>query len=303
MQHTLYSSQEIVKIASTQLANNRQNNLPDMKQLECYEIDSSFAIKAYNEKYFRPSKLDAINTVDFNTFILENQSNDPEEITLPKALTDTPSDTIINFFSMLREANQGATMKVGCGTVGLEALPYPFSYAFLSSTLKKQLPYTSFLKLFENINHINLIKMVYLPSMQTIETSYLFLIEFETIEGECFCYYYGYLEVIFENDSYLINSLSFDKEDFFCAPYHGWQHNAELTVEIMYHNWCNLILKQYPTQQEDYIKRIVIDGSDGNQYMFVFCTLTNGTDIEIGQYKKETNDWVKVAMTPSKCLG
>lgn len=257
---------------------------------------------SHNEKYFRPSKLDSINTVDFDAFILEKQSDDPEKITLPKPFTDTPSNTIINFFSVLREANQGASMKVGCGTVGLEALPYPFSYAFLSSALKEQLPYDSFLKLFENIYHINLIKMTYLPDMEPSDHSYLFLIEFETIEGECFCYYYGYLEVIFENDTYLINSLSFDKEDFFCAPYHGWQHNAELAVEIMYHNWCNLILKQYPTQQEEYIKRIMVDGTDGNQYLFVFFTLTNGTDIEIGQYKKENNEWIKVTITPSKCL-
>jgi hypothetical protein len=273
-----------------------------MEQHTNAEIGTILNDSNYNEKYFRPSKFQSINTEDFTAFILENQNDDPSKITLPKALTASPSDTIINFFSIIREANQGATMKVGCGTVGLETLPYPIAYVFLSSAMKEQLPYNQFLNLFGNIYHINLIKMVCLPYTDLSNNSYNFLIEFETIEGECFCYYYGYLEVIYENFSYLINSLSFEKEDFFCAPYHRWQHNAELAVEIMYKNWCNLIAKIYPTLQEEYIKKIIAEDTDGNQYLFVFLTLTNGTDIEIGQYKKDNNEWRNFTINPYECL-
>lgn len=278
------------------------NLLSSMEQNNNAEADTVLKENNNNEKYFRPSKFQSINTKDFTAFVLENPSDDPLKTTLPKALTASPSDTIINFFSVLREANQDATMKVGCGTVGLETLPYPIAYAFLSNSLKKQLPYNQFLNLFKNIYHINLIKMVCLPYTDLSNSSYPFLIEIETIEGECFCYYYGYLEVIYENNSYLINSLSFNKEDFFCAPYHRWQHNAELVVEIKYKNWCSLIIKQYPTQQETCIKKIMAEGTDGNPYLFVFFTLTNGTDIEIGQYKKENNEWRSVTINPYECL-
>lgn len=302
MYRKYYTSQKSSKIYPGFPLNNNHKHLPGIGYHKINEVAPSLIETNYNEKYFRPSKFPSVNTMDFNTLILENQNDNPTEITLPKNLTDNPYDTIINFFSILREANQGATMKVGCGTVGLEALPYPIAYAFFSSTLKEQLPYDQYLKLFENIYHINLIKMKYLNNSEPSNNSYTFLIEIETIEGECFCYYYGYLEVIYENYSYLINSLSFNKEDFFCAPYHGWQHNAELAVEVMYKNWCNLIVKLYPTQQEEYIKKIMADGADGNQYLFVFFVLTNGTNIEIGQYKKVNDEWLKVTINPYECL-
>jgi hypothetical protein len=70
----------------------------------------------------------------------------------------------------------------------------------------------------------------------------------------------------------------------------------------MYQNWCGLIIKLYPTQQDEYIKRIMADGADGNQYLFVFFTLTNGTDIGIGQYRKDNNEWVKIMINPYECL-
>lgn len=260
-----------------------------------------------NEKYFRPSKYPAINIIDFNDFIFNNtlnpNYNDPEGIKIPTVLARSAKEVVINFFSILREANQGAAMNVGCGSIGDGIAPYPIAYALLSDELHKQLSFTQFLKQFENMYHINLIAVIPLPASVTVEITDLFLVEIEALEGNSFCYYYSNLEVIKENTQYRINSLSFDKEDFFCASYHGWQHDAELTVTLMYGDWCGLIKKQYPAIQEKNIVKIIFDGTDGYHYMFVFFRLTNGTDLPIGQYKKtDTDHWIPVLIDPYQCV-
>ncbi|HSQ88257.1 hypothetical protein, partial [Romboutsia sp.] len=228
----------------------------------------------YNEKYFRPSKFPAINIKDLDEIILKYSKDDSTEISLPPDLIDTSENTIINFFSILREANQGAHAEVGCGTIGMEKLPYPIAYQFLSKDLQSQISYEQFLKLYNNIFHINLIKMVKLPEKNHQNDVITFLVEFETIQGTCFCYYYGYYTVQKENGQYKIKNFEFFQEDFLCAPYHYWQHNAEMKVEIMYGNWCKLIKKQYPTEIEGFLKKILIDGMDGNTYLFTFVELT-----------------------------
>lgn len=256
----------------------------------------------HNEKYFRPSKITAINIINFRDKF--NYSSDKIETDLlPNRITLGANEVIINFFSILREANQGAAMNVGCGSIGDGIAPYPIAYALLSKELQNQLSYKQFLKLFENIYHINLIAIVQLYNSDSADNNYLFLVEIETLEGNSFHYYYTEMEVKKENSQFKINSLTFHKEDFFCAAYHGWQHNAELVVSFMYGDWCKLVEKQYPTQQDKNIKKIIIDATDGNQYMFVFFELTNGTDIAIGQYKKiNTDQWLPVSINPFKCI-
>lgn len=51
------------------------------------------------EKYFRPSNLPVINNRSFESDLFDGTYN-----TLPDYLLKTPDDTIINYFSILREA-------------------------------------------------------------------------------------------------------------------------------------------------------------------------------------------------------
>ncbi|WP_264170004.1 hypothetical protein [Clostridium estertheticum] len=37
---------------------------------------------------------------------------------------------------------------------------------------------------------------------------------------------------------YKISDVQLFGEDFLCAPYHGWSHNAEYVVDIKYGDWC-----------------------------------------------------------------
>lgn len=257
----------------------------------------------HNEKYFRPSKYPALNAIDFDDFIYNFKYDNKEHIILPDTIANSAKEVVINFFSILREANQGNAMNIGCGSIGNGIAPYPIAYALLSTELQNILTYDQFLKQYENIYHINLIAIVSLSCWHKLKNSDLFLIEIETLEGNSFHYYYSYLEIKKENTQYRINSQTFHKEDFFCAAYHGWQHNAELVVEFMYHDWCNLVKKQYPTQQNKNIKKIMVDGTDSCQYMFIFLELTNGTDIMVGQYKKINNClWNPIYIDPYECL-
>lgn len=282
--------------------NHAQNNIT-IQQLDQTQMDKDKETFQYNEQYFRPSKYPAINTIDSNEYLLNYNHENHTEIKLPDIFTSSASAVILYFFSLLREANQNAAMNVGCGSVGTGITPYPMAYNLLSADLQNELSYPQFLNLFETIYHINLIAMLPLNNQKPSENSDLYLIELETLEGNSFHYYYSYLSIKNENSQYRINSLDFDKEDFFCAAYHGWNHNAESAVAIMYGDWCGLIKKQYPTQQEKYTKSIVIDGTDGIQYLFVFHELTNGTDLSIGQYKKSNSGhWIPVSIDPHQCL-
>ncbi len=56
-------------------------------------------------------------------------------------------------------ANPQKGKKAGCGALGYQGAPYPVAYNFLSSEYQKKLNYNQYLKSFENILHINLIKL------------------------------------------------------------------------------------------------------------------------------------------------
>ena len=262
------------------------------------------------EKYFRPSKLLVLNDRNLNKdFVDTYYWKEPSEITLPKDLFKTPEDTIINYFSVLREAANPQEGKLaGCGTLGNAKLPYPVAYNFLSSEYQKNLSYSEFLKTFENILHINLLKLKRVPVFENNSNSARYFVEFETIEGSekaatYFAYYYGYVDIIKEDNQYRISDLEFYGEDYLCAPYHGWNHDAEAVVEIKYGGWCSLIKEQYPTQQDDYIKNIFFKGTDNNDYLIKFYQLTNDNDIEIAQYmKSEDGNWILIKLDPNLCL-
>ena len=256
-----------------------------------------------NETYFRPSRLKSLNNIfiDYNTF-----SETFKDGTIPPELIDKPQNSAINYFSVLQQASNLTESKTGgCGTIGYSLTPYPIAYNFLSESNKKTMTYDEYLNSFQGIGHINLIKIV--PIITEKTDKYKYFIELEILEGSnvgvtTFNYYTGELDLIKADGLYYIDSLSLTPEDFFCAAYHGWAHNAELYVETVYGNWCGLIMKQYSPQQDDITKNIIVDGTDDKKYMFEFAKLTNGTDLLINSLIKSKGDWVPVKIDVDKCL-
>ncbi|MEA4987935.1 MAG: hypothetical protein VB095_07730 [Anaerovorax sp.] len=260
------------------------------------------------EKYFRPSMLPILNGKDMNDLIYSFHGKDFSEIKLPNSLFKTEEETIINYFSVLREAaNPADGIKTGCGTIGNATSPYPIAYHFLSSKYQEKLTYKRYVDTFKNILHINLIKLKKIPVNGSSDHS-RFFIEIETIEGSpkdaaYFAYYYGFVDLIKEGEQYRISNLDFYGENYLCAPYHGWSFDAEAVVDIKYGGWCDLVKERYPTQQNDFIKKIYFKGTDGNDYCIEFFQLTNGTDLEIAQYiKREDQDWELIKLDPNQCI-
>jgi len=256
------------------------------------------------EKYFRPSNLPVINNRSFESDLFDG-TND----TFPDDLLKTPDDTIINYFSILREAaNPQKGKGAGCGSLGNAQAPYPIAYKFLTSEYQKRLSYNRYLKSFENILHINLIKLKRIPTDEKHPDNMKYFVEIETIEGSekdvaYFAYYYGYLYILKEGNKYKISDLQFHGENYLCAPYHGWNYIAEEVVDVEYGDWCKLIKERYPTYQDGFIKRIHFKGTDGHDYLIEFFQLTNDNDIEIAQYKKNANEkWELIRLDPKNCL-
>ncbi len=262
------------------------------------------------EKYFRPSKLPIINyrVYDF-PFFEEFQNKKINDINIPKELLKTPEETIINYYSILREAaNPEEGKGAGCGTLGYVKFPYPVAYNFLKSSYKQKLSYDDYLKSFKNILHINLIKLHEVPTDEKHPKDKKYFVEIETIEGSDrgvgqFAYYYGYIYISKEGDVYKISDMDLYAENYLCAPYHGWSYIAEYVVDIKYGNWCSLVKERYPTEQEGYVKKVPFKGTDGNDYLIEFFTLTNDYDIEVAQYKKDDKgSWQLINLNPEKCL-
>jgi hypothetical protein len=261
------------------------------------------------ERYFRPSCLPILNDRFPSSFFDPYYDKKPNEIKLSPSLMASPDNTIINYFSVLREAENLSTEKIaGCGTIGNSKIPYPVSYQFLTSDYQKRFPYNSYLKSFEDIAHINLIKLKRIPDDKNHPHTIPYFIELETIEGSTkrltyFAYYFGFIYLRNEGNCFKIEDMELFGEDFLCAAYHLWQHNAEEVVDIKYGNWCHLVKKRLPTKQDGYVKNIDVIGTDGNEYRFVFFQLTNDTDIFIAQYKRNTlGKWEQIEMDPEKCV-
>lgn len=258
------------------------------------------------EKHFRPSCLPALNQrLKQSDFFLPYYEKGPNEIVLPPELTATPYDTVLNYFSILREAENFDLR--ACGSIGQARLPFPIAYNFLSKEYQQTLSYEEYLASFSGIGHTSLIKLQRVPDGKH---GIKYFYEIETIEGmsgkqaEYFAYYYGFIKLENTHLGYRITKIEKFPEDFLCAPYHGWNHDAEAVVGIKYGNWCKLIGKRYPTIKNGYVKNIYFHGTDGADYYFIFFELTNGTDVEIAQFRRGSDGrWNQIRMTPEvQCL-
>ena len=105
-----------------------------------------------------------------------------------------------------------------------------------------------------------------------------FFYEIETIEGfkgeraEYFGYSYGFIHLVHEQGGYRISDVKQFKEDFLCAPYHLWQHDAEAVVDIKFGEWCKLVQQRYPMIKNGFVKHIYFHGTDGADYCIIFFT-------------------------------
>jgi hypothetical protein len=258
---------------------------------------------AYHQKYFRPSCSPALN-LRFENWEFFNPyfEKDHEQILVPAELNRTPEDTLLNYFSILREAeNMGGR---GCGSIGFARIPFPLAYNFVSEVYQEKLSYEDYFSSFAGIGHTSLIKLCRVPDGKR---GIRYFYEIETIEAfegkgaEFFGYSYGFIQLVHEQEGYRISDLQQIPEDFLCAPYHGWNHDGEAVVEVKFGNWCKLIQKRYPTIKNGYVKNIYFHGNDGADYYFIFFTLTNGTDIEIAQFRKVgVEKWKQVQMKPEE---
>lgn len=259
-----------------------------------------------NERYFRPSPLPALNIINFDYDFFDKYYNpDYTKIVLPNYLFYSPEETILNYFSILREAEDISTG--GCGSIGEAKSPYPISFNFLTTEYQNNIGYEAYLNSFNEIGHINLVKLNNITTELTPKGIIRYFFELETIEpslngNTSFAYYYGFIDIKNQNGNYKISNIDVRGEDFLCAAYHGWVHNAELYVDITFGDWCHLIKKRYPTEQSCYIKIIYVDGTDGHKYKFLFFQLTNGTDVLINVFILENNAWKPIDFDPDKCF-
>jgi hypothetical protein len=265
------------------------------------------------EKYFRPSKLPILNNRALSQekpiYFPPGGTADITNIKIPGEYLKSPEDSIIYYFSILREAANLIPGKFGgCGSVGSGTNPFPISYNFLTSEYQKRMSFNQYLKSFEGIGHTNLIKHRKLSPDQIHPKDMRYFVEIETIEGSdkgltYFAYYYGFVYMQKQGNKYLISDMTLSGEDFLCAAYHGWSHDAEANVAIRYGGWCKMIKEKYPTNQKGYVKLLSFKGTDGSDYMIEFIELTNDTDVEVAQYKKGTDGlWHVVYLDPAKCV-
>ncbi|WP_122638165.1 hypothetical protein [Romboutsia sp. Marseille-P6047] len=221
----------------------------------------------------------------------------------------SPEDTIINYFSVLREAaNPTEDTNTGCGSLGDTKGPYPVAYNFLSSSYKLKYSYNEYLKSFENKLHINLIKLNKVDSEEEESSELKYFVELEVIEGSkeklgLFAYYYGYIYLEKEGHTYKIKDMEYLGENYLCAPYHGWKYDAKSFIEIEYRDWCSLVDGNIEITQDGYKKKAYFKDKNKNEYYVLFYQLTNGVDIKIADYKNNKNNkWELIHIYPEKCL-
>ncbi|MEG2786909.1 MAG: hypothetical protein RR942_03725 [Romboutsia sp.] len=260
------------------------------------------------ERFFRPSSMPVLND-KIESSLYDMYGSKALDLKIPSGLLKTPEDMIINYFSILREAaNPTDENETGCGSLGDTRGPYPVAYNFLSSSYKKNNSYKEYLKSFENKLHTNLIKLKEVPRDEKNLEDRKYFVELEIIEGTnenkgVFGYYYGYIYVTEEDGVYKIKDMQYAPENYLCAPYHGWNYDAESIVEIKYKEWCSLVDSDMQVKTDGYEKKVYFKDKNKNEYYVLFYQLTNGYDIKIADYKKNKDGkWEVIYLKPEKCL-
>lgn len=307
----------IILISSTSLINSEDKKVDNLilggSYLKYSNIEEDIKVDNKEDLYsldrfFRPSNMPILNTKR-DILTIDDYNKMPSEIKLNKVLLKSPEDTIINYFSVLREAaNPLESTQTGCGTLGDATSPYSYAYNFLSKSYREKVSYEEYFKSFQNQLHINLIKLNQLPTEKDNKNEIKYFVELEVIEGTdkqkgVFAYYYGYIYLEKEDGVYRIKNMEYAPENYLCAPYHGWSWDAQMFVEIEYGDWCSLVDGAVVVKDNGYERRAYFKDKNKNEYYVLFYQLTNGVDIKIADYKKnKLGKWELTHIDPSKCL-
>ena len=307
----------IILISSILVINGEENKLDPLilggSYLEEPKIEEDIRVENENdiyslERFFRPSNMTILNTKR-NILSINDYDKSSSNIKINKELLKTPKDTIINYFSILREsANPLYNTQTGCGTLGDARDPYTLAYNFLSKSYKEKVPYKEYFMSFENQLHINLIKLNEVPPDKNRPNDIKYFVELEVIEGTdkpkgVFAYYYGYIYLEKEDDVYKIKDMMYAPENYLCAPYHGWSWDAKSLVEIEYGGWCSLVDGEVIVKDDGYERKVYFKDKDKNEHYVLFYQLTNGVDIKIAYYKKNKDGkWEHIYIDTKKCL-
>lgn len=267
---------------------------------EGFEKESIQPDIQYIERFLRPSDLKPID---------QKYPYSKSGSTLPSSFS-VSQDVVRAYFDVLSDASNMGNKSAGCGSIGYEKAPYSAAYGLLSQNYKKTLSYERFLKSFEGIGHISLLKLVEAPSSESGgRVTPVYFVEIETIEDSSgkgktyFAYYYGKITTILEGENgWKINSVDLSSEDFLCHAYHGWSHDALSIVQLIYGEKCNIVDKVLGVQEDGYLINVYAKGKDNRQYRFMFVRITNGADIEIRQFVMSDGKWKDAVIDSSKCI-
>lgn len=252
----------------------------------------------YTERFFRPYQQKVLDRkYTFN----KNGQDLPEKFNLP-------GDVVRAYFDIVGDASNMGDKKGGCGSIGFGDAPYPHAYNMLAESLKSRMPFEQFMKSFEGIGHINLLKFIEAPAVK-IEDAVCprYFVELETIEGTYedgktgFSYYYGFVTTVQDGDKgWKINMIAIYPEDFLCHAYHGWWHDGPSVVNVIYKDKCQIIEKVLNVEEDGHLRNVMTKGKDGKQYRFVFVRISNGADVGLRIYVLENGKWKDIVIDISK---
>lgn len=253
----------------------------------------------YSQRYHRPSCDEPVE----NPYNLQYFLNDPSQLdSLQK-----PKDPILAYFGLLKQASNMQGFIAGCGSIGDGDIPYPYAYELLSSQLQSRITLNQFKDSFKGIGHITLLKVY--PAYSPDGNKY-YMFEIEVIKGSkdtanntanvtSFAYYYGIIEVVFEDTGWKLQSINILGEDFLCAPYHNWFYDSNAVMEIIYKENLNIISEITRTERKGDFIHIYATGG-GKDFRFDFVVLTNGHEILLQENVLENGEYVPVNLLPEQ---
>ena len=250
----------------------------------------------YSEKYQRPSGQPELS----NPFTLQTFINSENTITF-----QDPEDVIYAYYGILKEASDMYGYSGGCGTVGEADIPYPYAYRLFTSKARQEMSLQEFKDSFRGTGHITFLQIHSLPiPPETPADTRYFMVEIEVITGRqvkndtisseeqisYFAYYFGIVTVEKGEDGWGIQEINYYPENFLCAPYHGWDYDAEVMVNIVFKDNLKVIDQIMNRVEKDGMIYIFAPGGK-RQYRFDFVRLTNGHDILINENIMINGKW------------
>ena len=204
-----------------------------------------------------------------------------------------PEDVAHGYFALLGLASNLEGYSGGCGTVGYGVTPYPYAWGLFTDEARKEMSLDDFMDSFAGVGAFTPLKLIPLAGNDQ-EQSYYVEVEYIQTGRQStkpqptyFAYCYGLMTVRHTGDGWRIASVDYLPEDFLCAPYHGWDWDAESFVSIVYGDWYGLVEQIDRVDRQDGIITVFASGV-GHEYRFQFVRMANGTDRLIGEQQLDS---------------